>query len=228
MSTTRTASLASTFQEPLTAILRIRFRRQQVQDAQHFRSQMRQSLQSSMQQARALGYTGEMIQIGVFAVVAFLDESVLNLQDPAFADWARRPLQEELFGGHLAGETFFHNLRKCLGQQDSMQVADVLELHCLCLLMGYRGRYALGDSGELFAMLRQARERIQRIRGGAHLLNLASAPPAIAPRPIDQWSRRLLITTCVLAGLAVLAFGGYEISLASGVSLIQSTSLNAH
>jgi type VI secretion system protein ImpK len=189
---------------------------------------MRQSLQSSMQQARALGYTGEMIQIGVFAAVAFLDESVLNLQDPAFADWARRPLQEELFGGHLAGETFFHNLRKCLGQQDSMQVADVLELHCLCLLMGYRGRYALGDSGELFAMLRQARERIQRIRGGAHLLNLASAPPEIAPRPIDQWSRRLLITTCVLAGLAVLAFGGYEISLASGVSLIQSTSLNAH
>jgi hypothetical protein len=77
-------------------------------------------------------------------------------------------------------------------------------------------------------MLRQARERIQRIRGGAHLLNLASAPPEIAPRPIDQWSRRLLITTCVLAGLAVLAFGGYEISLASGVSLIQSTSLNAH
>ncbi|MCU1249446.1 MAG: type / secretion system protein DotU family [Edaphobacter sp.] len=228
MSTTRTASLASTFQEPLTAILRVRFRRQQVQDAQTFRSQMRQSLQSSMQQARALGYTGEMIQIGVFAAVAFLDESVLNLQDPAFADWARRPLQEELFGGHLAGETFFHNLRKCLGQQDSMQVADVLELHCLCLLMGYRGRYALGDSGELFAMLRQARERIQRIRGGAHLLNLASAPPAIAPRPIDHWRRRLLITTCVLAGLAVLAFGGYEISLASGVSLIQSTSLNAH
>jgi type VI secretion system protein ImpK len=189
---------------------------------------MRQSLQSSMQQARALGYTGEMIQIGVFAAVAFLDESVLNLQDPAFADWARRPLQEELFGGHLAGETFFHNLRKCLGQQDSMHVADVLELHCLCLLMGYRGRYALGDSGELFAMLRQARERIQRIRGGAYLLNLASAPPAIAPRPIDHWNRRLLITTCVLAGLALLAFGGYEISLASGVSLIQNTSLNAH
>ena len=228
MSTTRTASLASTFQEPLTAILRVRFRRQQVQDAQNFRSQMRQSLQSSMQQARSLGYTGEMIQTGVFAAVAFLDESVLNLQDPAFADWARRPLQEELFGGHLAGETFFHNLRMCLAQQDSMQVADVLELHCLCLLMGYRGRYALGDSGELFAMLRQARERIQRIRGGAYLLNLASAPPAIAPRPIDHWSRRLLITTCVLAGLALLAFGGYEISLASGVSLIQSTSLNAH
>jgi len=227
MSTTRTASLASTFQEPLTAILRVRFRRQQVQDAQNFRSQMRQSLQSSMQQARTLGYTGEMIQIGVFAAVAFLDESVLNLQDPAFADWARRPLQEELFGGHLAGETFFHNLRKCLAQQDSTQVADVLELHCLCLLMGYRGRYALGDSGELFAMLRQARERIQRIRGGAYLLNLASAPPAIAPRPIDHWSRRLLITTCVLAGLALLAFGGYEISLASGVSLIQNTSLNA-
>jgi type VI secretion system protein ImpK len=227
MSTARAASLASIFQEPLTAILRVRFRRQQVQDATSFRSQIRQSLQNTMQQARTLGYSNEMIQIGVFAAVAFLDESVLNLQDPVFADWARRPLQEELFGGHLAGETFFQNLRTYLSQQDSTQVADILELHCLCLLMGYRGRYALGDSGELFAMLRQARERIRRIRGEAHLLDLASAPPAIAPRAADHWTRRLLLTACVLTGFAVIAFGGYEISLSSGVSLIQSTSLNA-
>jgi type VI secretion system protein ImpK len=227
MSSSRTASLASSFQEPLTAILRVRFRRQQVQEGQSFRAQMRQALQSAMQQARSLGYTSEMIQTGVFAVVALLDESVLNLKDPAFTDWARRPLQEELFGGHLAGETFFQNMRTYLTQENSTQVADVLELHCLCLLMGYRGRYALGDSGELFVMLRKARERIGRIRGEAHLLHTPSDLPEIASRPADQWTRRLLITACVFAALAIIAFGGYEIGLASGMSLIQGSRLNA-
>ena len=107
MSTTRSASLASVFGEVLTAIVRVRFRLQPVTDAEVFRAQIRQSLQAPMHQARALGYAGDTVQAAVFAVVALLDESILNLQDPVFAQWARRPLQEELFGGHLAGETFF-------------------------------------------------------------------------------------------------------------------------
>ena len=229
MSTSRIASLASTFQEVLTAVVRVRFRLQHVADAQSFRAQIRQSLQGTMQQARSYGYSSETVQIAVFAAVAFLDESVLNLQDPVFADWARRPLQEELFGGHLAGETFFRNLRAYLGQQDSTEVADVLELHCLCLLMGYRGRYALGDSGELYSMLRQARERIDRIRGAARLMPKVSSAPALpAAAGTDRWNRRLVWITCILAVVAAIAFIGYSISLASGASLIQSSSRAFH
>jgi type VI secretion system protein ImpK len=188
---------------------------------------MRRSLQTAMQDAKSVGYSSETVQMGVFATVAYLDESVLNLQSPVFADWARRPLQEELFGGHLAGETFFRNLHALLGQQDSVEVADALELHCLCLQMGYRGRYALGDSGELHQLLRQAREKIQRIRGQAHLLPPMPPPEVKATRAKDAWSRGLLITACVLAGLTVLAFGGFEIALGSGVAQVQSTSVSA-
>ena len=149
MSVPRVNSLAQCFQETLTAILRVRFNRQQVQEAESFRTHMRRSLQSAMQDARALGYSSETVQMAVFAVVAYMDESVLNLQSPVFAEWARRPLQEELFGGHLAGEAFFRNLRALLAQQDSPENADALEIHCLCMQVGYRGRYALGDTGEL-------------------------------------------------------------------------------
>jgi type VI secretion system protein ImpK len=227
MSDARAASLASTFQEVLTAIVRVRFRLHHVQEAQHFRAQIRQSLQSTMQQARALGYSDESVQTAVFAAVAFLDESVLNLQDPVFADWSRRPLQEELFGGHLAGEKFFLNLRGYLAREDSVEVADVLELHCICLLMGYRGRYALGDSGELYAMLRQARERINRIHGESHLTpRSAHAPATVGSTGQDRWSRRFMWAACILAGLALVAFGGYSVELASGASFLQSSSLN--
>lgn len=227
MSSPRVNSLALCFQEVLTAVLRIRFQRQQVQDAESFRAQMRRTLQSSMQEARGMGYSSETVQMAVFAAVGFMDESVLNLQSPVFAEWARRPLQEELFGGHLAGETFFRNLSLLLGQQDSAETADALEVHCLCLQMGYRGRYALGDSGELHQLLRQALAKIQRVRGAAHLAPLAE-PIAVRPaRTRDHWSRGLFVAACALAALTVVALGGYEVLLSSGVSQVQSARVSA-
>lgn len=223
MDTARVNSLAFSFQEVLTAIARVRYQRQQVQNAESFRAQMRQSLQSAMQEARGLGYSSDTVQMAVYAAVAYMDESVLNLQSPVFADWARRPLQEELFGGHTAGEAFFRNFKTLLTQHDSPEVADALELHCLCLQMGYRGRYALGDSGELHQMLRQARDKIQRIRGAARLMPPV-APPDVRPaRAKDPWSRGLLITACVLAALVILAFAGFELALGSGASHVQIT-----
>ena len=228
MNSSRTASLASVFQEVLTAIVRVRFHLQTVTDAEVFRAQIRQSLQVPMQQARALGYSSENVQGAVFAVVALLDESVLNLQDAVFAQWARRPLQEELFGGHLAGETLFRNLRAYLGQQDSAQLADVLELHCLCLLLGYRGRYALEGSGELDALLRQARARIQRIRGNAKMLPEIGLPePTEMVGYVDGWNRYLLWLVCGLVCLLILGFASYHFSLAAGASALGSNVLSA-
>jgi type VI secretion system protein ImpK len=227
MSTPRVNSLALCFQEALTAIVRVRFQRQQVQDSESFRAQMRRSLQSAMQDARALGYASDTVQTAVFASVGFLDESVLNLQSPVFADWSRRPLQEELFGGHLAGETFFINLRNLLGQQDSAEIADALEVHCLCLEMGYRGRYAMGDSGELHQLLRQALGKIERVRGAAILAPPVEAPPVPPARTKDKWTQMLVIATCVLAGLTVVAFGGYEIMLGSGVTQVQNAGITS-
>jgi len=227
MSTSRLNSLALCFQESLTAILRVRFRRQQVQDAESFRAQMRASLQSGMQEARALGYSSETVQKGVFAAVAYLDESVLNLQSPVFGDWARRPLQEELFNSHLAGEIFFQNLQKLLAEQDSHEVADVIELHCLCMQMGFRGRYALGDAGELGQFLRQALEKIRRIRGASTLMPPVEAPAVPPSRTRDPLTAGLLVATFVLAGLVIVAFGGYELLLSSGVSHVQNAGLTS-
>jgi type VI secretion system protein ImpK len=227
MSTSRANSLALCFQEAFTAILRVRFRRQQVQDAESFRAQMRANLQAAMQEGRTLGYSSETVQMAVFATVAYLDESVLNLQSPVFGDWARRPLQEELFNSHLAGEIFFQNLQKLLNQQDSHEVADTLELHCLCMQMGFRGRYALGDAGELSQSLRQSLAKIQRIRGASSLMPPVDAPPVPPARTRDPLTSGLLVATCVLAGLVVIAFGGYELMLSSGVSNVQNAGLTA-
>ena len=82
------------------------------------------------QEARRLGYSDATSQMALYAIVGFLDESVLNSQDPAFQDWARRPLGEEMFGGHFAGEYFFRHVNDLLVQQDTQEGADVARAAC--------------------------------------------------------------------------------------------------
>ena len=105
--TRRPENLALIFQDVLTAIERLRANRQGVTDANAFRHHTREALKTAASQALAAGYTADDTRHATFAAVAFLDESVLNSQNPIFADWLRKPLQEELFGTHIAGEEFF-------------------------------------------------------------------------------------------------------------------------
>ena len=104
--------LRSAFQEVFTAIVRLRYNRQAVTNADAFRAQMKQALMRADQEARSGGYKTEDVRQVLLAVVAFLDESVLSSQNPIFADWPRLPLQTELFGHQIAGEkSFFRNCK---------------------------------------------------------------------------------------------------------------------
>ena len=189
----RTQSLASCYENSFTTILRLGSQQQALQNSQVFRTNIRAALKAAVEQAKALGYSSEMIQLSFSAVVGFLDESVLMLQNPAFADWPQRPLQEELFGHNRMGEVFFENLRSLLARPDTHETADCLEIYCLCLLLGYRGRYALGGAGEIETFVRQIRDKIGRIRG-AMLFLRADTPPAggqaqPGDRPLEPGTR---------------------------------------
>ncbi len=215
----RTQSLASCYENSITTILRLGLQQQAVQNSQVFRSNIRAALRAAMEQAKTLGYSSEMIQLSFSAVVAFLDESVLSLQSPTFADWPQRPLQEELFGHSRMGEVFFENLRGLFSRQESQQTADCLEVYCICLLLGYRGRYALGGGGEIETFIRQIREKIGRFRGQLLFLRAGAPPPEVKQtRAIDRWSRGLGIAALCLLLAMLLAYGGFWLALSSGAS----------
>src|SRR3954447_20898605 len=161
----RPENLALIYQEVLTAIERLRANRQGVTDANAFRHHTREAIKTAAGQALAAGYPAEDAKLATFAVVAFLDESVLNSRNPIFADWLRKPLQEELFGTHIAGEVFFQNLQQLIGKADSHDLADLLEVHYLCLLLGFCGKYRAGNRGELDQIMRATADKIRRIRG---------------------------------------------------------------
>jgi type VI secretion system protein ImpK len=220
----RTENLALVYQDVLTVIVRLRSNRQAVSHAESFRANMRSALRKAEQDAAARGYAGEEIQHASFAVVAFLDESVLNSRNPSFAEWVRRPLQEELFGGHVAGEVFFQRLNTLLAAKESTRLADILEVYELCLLLGYRGRYSLSGDESLRALKASVAEKISRIRGPIHPLSTLWAALINAPAPVrsDPWLRRLVIAAAACLLLALILFIGYRVSLGSGLSEVRN------
>jgi type VI secretion system protein ImpK len=213
----KTNNLALAFQEVFTVILRTRFFVQRVENADSFRATLRKMISAAVKDASAMGYSDEASKMAIYAMVGFLDESVLNSKDPTFADWARRPLQEEMFGGHVAGELFFRNVAELLNRPESAEVADVLELHALCLLLGYRGRFAFGDASEIHSILRRIRDKITRIRGDYALFRPAETPAAPPAPKRDPWVRRLALTAILLAVFTLLAYLGYVLILSQSM-----------
>ena len=220
----RQENLAFCFQEVLTVGERLRSNRQPVQDAESFRHGVRESLKTAEEEARRRGYTGEDTQLAVFAVVAFLDESILNVRHPAFTDWPRRPLQEEMFGHHVAGEIFFQHLQRLLTRDDSQDTADLLEIYCLCMLLGFAGKYSLSGHGDLRSITDATAQKIRRIRQLPAEISPMAALPAetVHTAGADPWVKRLGMAAAACLLLVLILFGVYRWSLGSSVNRMQS------
>jgi type VI secretion system protein ImpK len=219
----RRENLALIYQEVMTAITRMRANRQNVDDAQVFRTHLRSALSAAEQDALGAGYAPEDVRLSTFAVVAFLDESALNSGNAAFADWPRLPLQEEMFGHHMAGEIFFQNIEKLLARNDVSSTADVLELYQLCLLLGYKGRYSLAGVELLRPIISSCEEKIRRIRGALRELSPGWAAPKdpVSVSAPDHWVKRWIFIAIGCVALALVLFVSYKLLLSSGVSSLR-------
>jgi type VI secretion system protein ImpK len=223
----QTENLALAYQEPLTAILRLRYNRQPVVNAESFRANMRAALNAAEQLAVRRGYSAEDARLATFAVVAFLDHSVPSSpgHGTVFADWQTKLMQEELFGNLVAGEPFYENLRTLLERRDSPALADLLEVYLLCLLLGYPGRYGAAGQAESRNLIESLLERIRNVRGPQRITAPPGAlPPESAPptRRADPWIRRLVYALGIALLLLVLSFGGFWLRLHSGVGVLQA------
>jgi type VI secretion system protein ImpK len=176
----RSDSLALLFQEALTVVVRICAGRQRLGEPQVFRTHMRNTLQAAEKAALTYGYAADDLGTVLQAVAAFLDESLLNAQSAQFAG-----LYEELFGIRGPGESFVRNLDGFLERSDSLTVADLLEVHQLCLLLGFRAHLS---SLEIRFLLGQTDEKIGRIRAarptGWQPAHVSAPARTIASRPV--------------------------------------------
>ncbi len=218
------SNLALIYQEILTVITRFRSNRQSVKDALSFRNQVKGAISSAEAEAARRGYAADDVRLATFAVVAFLDESILNSNNPLFTDWPRMPLQEELFGTHQAGEMFFNCIDRLMAKGDSPQSVDVLEIFDLCLWLGFRGRYSMSGQEAVRSVASTVMEKLQHLRGRPGALAPHWMLPKDAPRPpaSDPWVRALLFCTLGALLIAIVLFGGFKFVLISGASGLHS------
>lgn len=219
----RRGRLALAVQEAFTTVARLRSHKQVAADAEAFRARIKQVLASAEQEGRAHGYSAEDARYALFAVIALLDETVLNSGQPMFAAWSSRTLQEEVFGVHMAGELFFQYLQQLLARQDSPDLADTLEVFQLALLLGFKGRFSATHGSDLQVFMRQVAEKIDRSRG---------QPGELSPRwrlstgdiskRQDRWVPRLAIAALALVVISIVLFVVATVSLRSSTADIRT------
>ncbi len=102
-------------------------------------------------EAKEAGIDSEEIQWAIFALVAFIDETIISSEWGAKDTWLAKPLQLEFFNRYDAGEEFFNRLEQL--RQRPHYKANLLEIYYLCLALGFKGKYSF-----------QSRDALQKIK----------------------------------------------------------------
>jgi type VI secretion system protein ImpK len=202
----RRGRLALALHAPLELAARLRAGRDSSTDAAALRRDVLHALRNAERAALKTGYARSDVRSALYAVIVLLDEVVLQAR-PLFDQWARRPLQEELFGENTGGEGFFDTLDQLLDRTDRADVGDVLEVYHLCLLLGFRGRHVTRQA-ELATIADTIDQRISWMRQqGAPAPPVWALPTDDAPPPVeDPLARRLQRIALISGGVLVAIY----------------------
>lgn len=110
-------------------------------DADNLRKKIIELLDDFERKALTGGIEQAKIQASKFALVAFIDETILGSEWTNKVNWLAEPLQLKLFNCFNAGQEYFTRLEQL--RQRQRENADVLELYFLCMSLGFRGKYQL-------------------------------------------------------------------------------------
>ncbi len=170
------------------------------------KQRVRGSLDRMAAEAERSGFTAGDIDDARYALCAYLDEMI---QFSAWADrdqWATSPLQVELYDEQVAGIRFFERLQRVRARS-----AAVTEVYYYCLVLGFGGRYRIGDLNELQQLIEALRRDLAPGRGGA------LSPHGLRPRgrasgertfPLALVGAAALVLALTVAGLLLLLVSG--------------------
>ena len=173
-------------------------------DAAGLRETLLERMKTFEQTAGAAGVPPEAVTAAGIALCSLIDEAVLSTPWGSYSDWDKRNLLRTLHGEPWSREEFFALLEKM--EQDPAANLDLLELFCICLALGYEGRYR--DRANARAALTEIRDRVsalirtRRGRPDDRELSLRWRGAETALRKIPGW-----LTFWVLASICVAVLG---------------------
>lgn len=140
-----------------------------------------QRIEESARRMRAYGIDPRDYDDARFAVLAWVDETILNMPWSQREQWTRALLQVRYYNTTNAGEEFFERLNRLRSDEK-----PVREVYYLCLSLGFRGRYH--SDGDEFLLEQLRKSNLKSILGASRELNVY-ASAAVFPRACDtQWS----------------------------------------
>lgn len=132
-------------------------------DPESLRRHMKELLDDAEREALRTGASPDDIRSAKFALVAFIDETVLSSEWPRKENWASMPLQLELYNQYDAGEVFFDRLED--HRENSGANAEVLEVYYLCMTLGFRGKYQIHGQERLREIIEGTYDDLRRLPG---------------------------------------------------------------
>lgn len=132
-----------------------------VQPSNELRPKITSLLKEFEERALRYRYRESIIQVAKFGLASFVDETVLTNNFPLKEEWERYPIQLEHFGEQLAGNKFYEKLDAMLRQIDV--TADAVEVYYVCMLLGFKGRYAVYEHEKLLAIMQKTADELVKI-----------------------------------------------------------------
>ena len=138
--------LAEVFAPCFSLILKLR-ETDEFGDSDLLRNRTVELLKSAHENAMRKAIPMQDIKDARFAIVAFLDETIVGSSWSERASWITKPLQVQLYGEAVAGKEFFDRLERL--KADAAMRRDALDVYYLCLTLGFKGQYQMmGAAGQ--------------------------------------------------------------------------------
>ncbi len=171
-------------------------------------------LEDFEKRAERYRFNHKIVQVSKFALASFVDETMLTANFPLKNEWEKNPLQLEYFGEQLAGNKFFDKLEAMLQQIDV--TADAIEIYYFCMLLGFKGRYAIYEQDKLLSIMQSTANalvkagKIKPVELSPHWL-ANDQPPPPERRGMPTWAKigaaaGLCIALIIYMGMWVLSY----------------------
>lgn len=153
-------TLADLFSDCFSLVLQLK-QLKDYGDPAELRRQIGHLFAAAEAKGRRLEFDKADVEEGKYALVAFLDEVILNSEWLHKEEWSSQPLQLEYFGTHLAGEEFFTRLDKLTKEETARP--EIIEVYYLCLTLGFEGKYRVLGRDRLRTLITDVHARLAQM-----------------------------------------------------------------
>jgi type VI secretion system protein ImpK len=158
----RKANLSEVCAEGFTLILHLRSSSEYGAESV-LRQRITDLLNRVEREAKDAGHDYEDIHNAIFALIAFIDETIIASNWSGKDSWLAKPLQLEFFNRFDAGEEFFVRLEKF--RQRPHTYGDVLEVYYMCMALGFKGKYMIQEKEQLRVLIDGTYSDLAQSRG---------------------------------------------------------------